>query len=105
MRGRTTIDLEPYKAQIITWFQDENKTSDEIAQLLCETYDKPVAPSTIKCRFKNWNITKHTQAENTATLQECIAYMFCILGFTDSEILHALKHEGYRIEITSLVQI
>jgi hypothetical protein len=31
MRGRTTIDLEPYKAQIITWFQDENKTSDEIA--------------------------------------------------------------------------
>jgi hypothetical protein len=48
MRGRTTIDLEPYKAQIITWFQDENKTSDEIAQLLCETYDKLVAPRTIK---------------------------------------------------------
>jgi hypothetical protein len=31
--------------------------------------------------------------------------MFCVLGFTDPEILHALKHEGYRIEMTSLVRI
>ena len=31
--------------------------------------------------------------------------MFCILGFTDSEILHALKYEGYRSEMTSLVRI
>jgi hypothetical protein len=105
MRGRTTIDLEPYKAQIITWFQDENKTSDEIAQLLCEMYDKPVAPRTIKRRLKDWNITKRTRAENTATLRARIAYMFCVLGFTDTEILHALKHEGYRIEMTSLVRI
>ena len=68
MRGRTTIDLEPYKAQIITWFQDENKTSNEIAQLLCEMYDKLVALSTIKRRLKNWNITKCTRAKNTTTL-------------------------------------
>jgi hypothetical protein len=34
MRGRTAIDLVPYKAQIIPWFQDENKTSDEISSLL-----------------------------------------------------------------------
>jgi hypothetical protein len=31
MGGRTAIDLVPYKAQLITWFQDENKTFDEIA--------------------------------------------------------------------------
>ena len=31
--------------------------------------------------------------------------MLCILGFTDLEILHALKHEGYRIKMTSLVRI
>jgi hypothetical protein len=60
MAGRTTINLEPYKAQIIIWFQDENKTSNEIAQLLSETYDKPVAPRTIKRRLKDWNITKCT---------------------------------------------
>ena len=103
--GCTTIDLEPYKAQIITWFQDENKTSDEIAGLLHESYDKSVAPRTVKRRLKDWNITKRTRAENTSTLRAHVAYMFCILGFTDSEILHALKHEGYQIEMTSLVQI
>ena len=58
MRGRTTINLERYKAQIITWFQDENKTSDEIGQLLCETYDKPVAPRTVQCRLREWSVTK-----------------------------------------------
>jgi hypothetical protein len=60
MRGRTTIDLEPYKAQLITWFQDENKTVDEIVQALQQSYDKQVAPQTIRRRLKDWNITKRT---------------------------------------------
>ena len=68
MCSRTTIDLEPYNAQIITWFQDENKTSDEIVELLCESYDKSVASRTVKRRLKDWNITKRTWAENTSTL-------------------------------------
>jgi hypothetical protein len=38
-------------------------------------------------------------------LRARIAYMFYILGFTDDEMLHALKHEGYRIEKTSLERI
>jgi hypothetical protein len=105
MAGRTIVDLSLYKAQIIIWFQDENKTALEIVQLLRESYDKQVALRTVQRRLKDWNITKRTRAENTATLRARIAYMFCILGFTDSEILHALKHEGYRIEMTSLVRI
>jgi hypothetical protein len=105
MRGRTIVDLSLYKAQIITWFQDENKTAQEIVDLLLESYDTTVALRTVQRRLKDWNITKRTRAENTATLRARIAYMFCILGFTDLEILHALKHEGYRIEMTSLVRI
>jgi hypothetical protein len=31
--------------------------------------------------------------------------MFCVLGFTDDKMLHALKIEGYQIRRTSLVQI
>jgi hypothetical protein len=103
MGGRTAIDLEPYKAQMITWFQDENKTVDEIVELLRSLYNKTIAPRTIKRRLKDWRITKRTGAENTAALQARIAYIFCILGFTDNEMLHALKHEGYRLERTSLV--
>jgi hypothetical protein len=53
MGGPQTIDLVPYKAQIITWFQDENKTIEEIAQLLSDLYNKRVAPQTLKRRLKD----------------------------------------------------
>jgi hypothetical protein len=58
MGGRSTIDLEPYKAQLITWFQDENKTVDKIVQALCQLYNKQVALQTIQHYLKDWNITK-----------------------------------------------
>ena len=105
MGGRTAIDLEPYKAQMITWFQDENKTIDEIVELLHSSYDKTTAPRTIKRRLKDWGVTKRTRVENTAVLRARIAYMFCILGFTSNEMLHTLKYEGYRFEKTSLARI
>ena len=92
---KTAIDLGPYKAQIITWFRDENKTSNEIVELLCSSYDVIVVSRTVQRRLKDWDITKCTQAMNTAALQARIAYMFCILRFTDNEMLHALKIEGY----------
>ena len=47
MRGRTAVDLSRYKAQITTRFQDENKTAQEIVQLLSELYDATVALRTI----------------------------------------------------------
>jgi hypothetical protein len=100
---KTQIDLGPYRAQMITWFQDENKTVDEIVDLLHLSYDKSIAPRTVRRRLKDWGITKRTRVENTAVLRARIAYMFCVLGFTDDEMLHALKHEGYQIEKTSLV--
>ena len=102
---KTQIDLGPYKAQIIIWFQDENKTADEIVELLRSSYDKMVALRTIQRRLKDWGITKRTRAENIAALRARIAYMFCILGFTDIEMLHALKEEGHQIKKTSLVRI
>jgi hypothetical protein len=102
---KTAIDLGPYKAQIITWFQDENKTANEIAELLRSSYDVIVVSRTVQRRLKDWDITKRTRAMDTATLRARIAYMFCILGFTDNEMLHALKIEGYQIGRTSLVRI
>ena len=82
---KTAIDLGPYKAQMITWFMDENKTVKEIAELLYSLYNVVVVSRTIERRFKDWNITKRIRAENTAALRARIAYMFCILGFTDNE--------------------
>jgi hypothetical protein len=79
MGGRTAIDFEPYKDQMITWFQDENKTIDEIVELLHSSYNKTIASQTIKRRLQDWGITKRTRAENTAALRARIAYMFCTL--------------------------
>ena len=53
MAGAPTIDLVPYKAQIIAWFQDENMAIEEIAQLLSDLYDKCIAPRTLKHRLKD----------------------------------------------------
>jgi hypothetical protein len=87
---------------MILWFQDENKTIDEIVELLHTSYDKTIAPWTIRRRLNDWGINKRTRVENTARLRARIAYMFCVLGFIDPEMLHALKHEGYTIGKTSL---
>ena len=105
MGGRTAIDLEPYKAQMISWFQDENMTTNEIAESLRSSYEIAIVPRTIQRRLKDWGITKRTRVENTAKLRARIAYMFCMLGFTDDEMLHALKIEGYQIGKTSLERI
>ena len=54
MRGRTTIDLQPFKAQIIAWFQDEHKTLDDIASLLLSIYEITVTAKTVQPRLKDW---------------------------------------------------
>jgi hypothetical protein len=100
-----SIDLEPYKAQMISWFQDDNMAANEISESLRSSYDIIVVPRTIQRRLKDWGITKRTRVENTAKLRARIAYMFCVLGFTDNEMLHALKIEGYQLGRTSLVRI
>jgi hypothetical protein len=45
---KTAIDLGPYKAQMITWFRDENKTSNEIVELLRSSYDVIVVSQTVQ---------------------------------------------------------
>jgi len=92
-----SIDLEPYKAQIISWFQDENMTANEISESLRSSYDLIVVPRTIQRRLKDWGITKRTRVENTAKLQARIVYMFYVLGFIDNEMFYALKIKGYQI--------
>ena len=95
LRGRTRINLNQHKDEIIDWFQNKNKTHEEIAQALNLSYDTKVTARTVRRRLKDWNITKRTRVQDTAELRARIAYMFCILGFTDSEMLYALKLKGY----------
>jgi transposase len=105
MRGRTTINLTLYKAQIISWFQDDDKTLNAIATLLQSSYDITTTTKTVQRRLKDWGISKRTRVHITSTLQARIAYFFCILGFTDKEIVHALQCEGVRIEHSAVVRV
>ena len=50
---KTAIDLGPYKAQMITWFMDENKTVKEITELLYSLYNVIIVSWTIERRFKD----------------------------------------------------
>ena len=50
---KTAIDLGPYKAQMSTWFMDENKTAKEITELLYSLYNVVVVSQTIERRFKD----------------------------------------------------
>ena len=102
MGGRPIIDLVPYKSQIITWFQDDYMTVEEITDSLRSSYEVVVNLRTVKRRLKLWGISKRTRVENTTRLRARIAYMFCVLGFIDPEMLHALKHERYTIRKISL---
>ena len=53
MADRTIVDLSLYKAQIITWFQDENKTAQEIVRLLLKSHDEKIALHTVQRRLKD----------------------------------------------------
>lgn len=97
--------LPHYKAPMITWFRDENKTVDEVVELLACRTIRQIAPRRVRRRLTDWEITKRTRVENTAVLQARIAYMFCVLGLTDDEMLHALKHKDYQVKKTSLIRI
>src|SRR5271169_362060 len=105
MAGRTTIDLQLYKAQIISWFEDENKTLEEIADLIKSSYDVQVTTKTVQRRLKSWGISKRPWVRVTAELRARIAYFFCGLGFTDDEIVHAFECEGVQISKRCLVRI
>jgi hypothetical protein len=48
MVGRTAIDLEPYKAQVISWFQDDNITATEIAEAINTLYNVVVVPCIVQ---------------------------------------------------------
>jgi len=53
MVGRTAIDLEPYKAQLISWFQDKNMTATEIAVAIGTSYNVVVVPRTVQRQLKD----------------------------------------------------
>jgi len=52
-----SIDLEPYKAEIISLFENDNSASS-IATTLRTKYNLEITDRTIKSRLREWGIRK-----------------------------------------------
>ena len=54
---RPTLNLQPFKGLITTWFHD-GLTSEDIAKKLTDEYNTPCATRTIKCRLSEQSTAK-----------------------------------------------
>jgi hypothetical protein len=98
------INLEKVKGTIEIWFND-NLTQEEMIKRLKAEFQIQVSPRTLRKRLSEWALVRRISVVETPELRARIAYLFCILGLNDSEMLRALKHDGHQIEHTSLSRI
>jgi hypothetical protein len=100
---RPTLDLQPFKGLITTWFHD-GLSSEDIAKKLTNEYNTPCATRTIKCHLSEWGTTKRVRVKETAALRIQIANMF-YMNFPDHIIIRSLQQEGYTIGKTTVERI
>ncbi|PWY70881.1 hypothetical protein BO94DRAFT_560538 [Aspergillus sclerotioniger CBS 115572] len=92
---RPTIDLEPYKAEIINLFYQDQSTSD-IASTIKAKYHVRVRERTIKSRLSGWGISKRDRTATTnSSLHDRIKVLFFERCLSDAEILRTVRDEGY----------
>ena len=87
MTGRPKINLDPFKADLVRWFQSEGFTYEELSTQLYDVHHVRSSPRTLKTKFKEWSIIKRVRPQNTDALQARITYLFYVIGLDDQEIL------------------
>ena len=100
---RPTLDLQPYKGVITSWF-NENVTTEDITKKLAINYNIVCTARTIRRRLSEWGTTKRVRVKETAALRIKIANMF-YMNFPDHIIVRSLQQEGYTIRLTTVVRI
>lgn len=84
---RTTIDLQPYKAEIISLFQNGN-SADSIVKQLQNKYNFEVAEHTIKSRLQEWGIRKRNcMTTSDSILHARIKVLFYEVGLEEKDML------------------
>ena len=101
---RPTIDLEPYKAQIIELYQNNNSSAD-IASFLWQNFEVKVGERTIKRRLQTWEQRKRHVTNDTPELQLRITSLFVECCLKNDDILEVLKAEGYQAVKDRVVRI
>ena len=100
---RPTIDLEPYKAQIIHLYQS-GKNATEIALSLQQEHDIKSHPRTVSSRLQAWGVRKYNprSVRKEPALLERVKELFYKMGLEDTEILAVLQSEGFQINARTL---
>jgi len=104
MPGRSAINLEPYKEEIIQLVRDGLSTSN-IAAHVRVRHGITVSERTIKSRLKEWGTRRRNQAQNFNTdsaLRDRIKALFFEYGLEDKEMFRVLQDEGFQISLRSL---
>jgi len=100
---RHSIDLNPYKSEIIQWARTK-VSSDNIAHKLKSQYKIKVSGITIKRRLTAWDVQLRQRTHDTPVLRASIALLFR-LNCTDEEILDELTDNGFQIKKTGIKRI
>ena len=93
-----TIDLESYKAEIISLFRDDN-FSDSIVNTLVNKYNLWVAEHMIKSHLQQWEICKWNYMTISNTFFHAwIQILFYQVSLKDKNMLHVLQAEDFDID-------
>ena len=94
---RPSIDLEPYKAEIISLFEHDNSAAS-IATTLQTKHNLKITDCTIKSCLQEQGIRKRNRTTTSdIVLHNQIKILFFQLGLEDKELLQALQAEKFDI--------
>ncbi|GLA56245.1 hypothetical protein AnigIFM63604_006246 [Aspergillus niger] len=99
------IDLEPYKAEIISLFHEGHSTA-HIASIIEAQHHVRVGERTIKTRLSGWGVSKRDRTATTdSSLHSRIKELFFERCLSDAEILRTVRNEGYTVSARTLRRI
>lgn len=96
-RGRKTINLEPYKDEIILLYSSSTSV-DSIRTSLQEKYNLQISKRTLESRLQQWEIRRQDRTiTSNPLLHARIRVLFFQVGLEDKELLSVLQKEGFFI--------
>ena len=103
---RSSKNLELYKTEIISLFQNNDNFYNSIASILQNKYNIQITRHTIASHLKEWEIQKwnHTTTFNTILYTQ-IKILFFEIDLEDDNMLHTLQDEKFEITSQTLAKL
>lgn len=94
---RPSINLEPYKAELINLYQN-SASIQSLQTFLLDQHGIQLTTRTIESRLQKWGIKKQNcTASSDTMLHARIRILFFQVGLEEKDLFHVLKAEGFDI--------